>query len=125
MAACDAGLALMEGRIDEGESPAEAAARELREETGYVSKTLVPLPGFYPTNGISAHYAHAYCALDCEPAGKPDLDASEQIVVQTFTEAEMDALVAAGKIEDAFTALTWFYAQRLVRRRSQSELDQA
>ena len=102
------------GRIHRGEAPRDAALRELREETGLRAGRLIELPGFYPTNGISAHYAHAFCALDCVRDGEPELDASEQIVVETFQRSEVDSLITAGRVEDAFTALTWFYALRLV-----------
>jgi ADP-ribose pyrophosphatase len=100
------------GRIDAGESPAEAAARELEEETGHRAGRLVPLPGFYPTNGISAHFAHAFLALDCEPSGEQQLDASEQLVVRTFSRAEACALLDAGLLQDAFTALPLLYYLR-------------
>ncbi len=100
------------GRIDEGESPIEAAARELEEETGHRAARIVPLPGFYPTNGISAHYAHVFCALNCEPSGSQDLDASEQLTVQVFSESEVNALLDAGMLQDAFTALPFLYYLR-------------
>jgi ADP-ribose pyrophosphatase len=102
------------GRIDAGEQPAAAAARELLEETGHRAGRLVELPGFYPTNGISAHYAHAFCALDCELVRAPRHDDSEQIVVQRFTRAEVEALLDAGRFADGFTALSVMYWLRLV-----------
>jgi ADP-ribose pyrophosphatase len=100
------------GRINEGEDPAEAARRELREETGHSAGKLVPLPGFYPTNGISAHYAHAYVALDCAPEGELELDDSEQLIVRVFAQAEAEALLDAGLLADAFTALPLLYYLR-------------
>jgi len=100
------------GRLHEGESPAAAAERELREETGHVAGKLLPLPGFYPTNGISAHYAHAFVALDCEERHQLELDPSEQLVVRVFTQREVEALLDAGLVADAFTALPLLYYLR-------------
>src|SRR6185503_8553515 len=45
------------GRVDEGESAAAAAERELLEETGYRARRIVRLGAFHPTNGISPHHA--------------------------------------------------------------------
>ncbi|MCC6405926.1 MAG: NUDIX hydrolase [Planctomycetes bacterium] len=97
------------GRIAPGEAPEAAALRELAEEAGCTTKRLVRLPGFYPINGISPHYAHAFVALDCEPNDGPAPERSEQITVHRFREAEVRALLAAGEIADGFTALALFY----------------
>lgn len=101
------------GRIEDGEKPEIAAARELLEETGYAGKTLIKLPGFYPTNGISAHWCHLFAALDCELVAEQSLDPAERIIVDTFTPAEVDAMLVAGRIEDGFTALALLYARLL------------
>lgn len=103
------------GRVDAGEAPEEAAARELEEETGYRPGRLVRMPGFYPVNGISAHYAHLFCALDCERAGEPRPGAAEQIVVRVFDWREARTLLAAGRLEDGFTALALMYYALLAR----------
>lgn len=100
------------GRIGAGETPVQAALRELREETGCSSGRLVAIPGFYPTNGISAHYAHAYVALDCEVLSAPEPDLSEQLVVRTFARHEAEALLDAGHLADGFTALALMYYLR-------------
>jgi len=97
------------GRINAGEAPAAAAHRELREETGHRAGRLVPLPGFHPTNGISAHWSYLFAALDCELEGALELDPCERLIVQTFTPMECAALLRAGQIEDGFSALALLY----------------
>jgi ADP-ribose pyrophosphatase len=97
------------GRIAPGETPEECALRELREEAGCTAERLVRLPGFYPTNGISAHYAHAFAAMGCADVGGPNPESSEQILVREFTRAEVEQLLDAGRIADGFTALALLY----------------
>src|SRR5437879_8842989 len=41
------------GRVDPGETPAEAAAREVLEETGWRAGPLRPLVSYQPSNGLS------------------------------------------------------------------------
>jgi hypothetical protein len=42
-------------------------------------------------------------------AGALDLDDTEQLIVRTFTRAEIGALLDAGRIEDAFAAISLMY----------------
>jgi 8-oxo-dGTP pyrophosphatase MutT (NUDIX family) len=100
------------GRIAPEEPPEKAVERELLEETGFRPGRLVPLPGFYPTNGISAHFAHAFVALDCEKIAEATPEPSEQIIVRVFGQDEVEALVDAGRLEDGFSALPLLYYLR-------------
>lgn len=100
------------GRVLNAEPPAEAALREVREETGYVPQRLEPLPGFYAANGISAHWAHVFVAHACIREGAPEPEPCERITVRVFERHEVEALLDSGRIEDAFTALALFYYLR-------------
>ena len=97
------------GRIDEGEDPAAAARRECEEETGYRPARVEALPGFYPTNGISAHYAHLFIGHDCERVGVARPDAAEPRLAAVFTRGEVEALRAQGRFADGFTAIAVMY----------------
>ncbi len=106
------------GRIADGESPAAAALREALEETGHRAARLVPLPGFYPTNGISAHYAHLFVGIDCEEVGALNLDASEHLTVRTFDTQDVQLMLDQGRFEDGFSAIALMYYFRSLARRS-------
>src|SRR6185295_19355219 len=92
------------GRVDEGESAAGAAERELLEETGYRPKALVRLGAFYPTNGISPHHAELYAALDCERVQRPEPGPCEKFSVHVMPAAEVRARLVRGDFADGFTA---------------------
>jgi len=98
------------GRINMGESPEAAAQRELTEETGLTAGRLIPLGGFYPMNGISDHFAFAFCALDCEATHALELDDAERLIVRTRPLASVKAELLDGRLRDGFTALALFKA---------------
>jgi len=97
------------GRVAEGEAPAAAAARELLEETGHRAARLERLAGFYPTNGISAHYAHLFVAYDCEHVQDLELDAAERLSVHVRPADAVRRQLESGEFADGFTALALFY----------------
>ena len=101
------------GRLQDGEDPSRGARRELLEETGHQAESLQPLPGFYPTNGISSHYAHAFVATGCERVADLRLDPAERLTPRAFTRTEVEAHLDAGGFADGFTALTLLYWLRL------------
>jgi len=97
------------GRIADGEDPANAARRELLEETGHRAVELERVAGFYPTNGISSHYAHVFVARGCERVAALELDAAERIEVHAFPEGEVRRRLLEGAFDDGFTALSLGY----------------
>jgi len=103
------------GRIAPDETPRQCAERELLEETGHRAGRWVELPGFYPINGISDHFAHLFAALDCVRVGGPAPELCEQILVQRFDEREVRALLASGRIQDGFTVIALAYHLELGR----------
>jgi ADP-ribose pyrophosphatase len=93
------------GRIAPGETPAQAARRELEEEAGCTYGELVELPGFYPLNGISDHFVHAYSLTGCRLGGALAPDPSERIFAQPFEAGVVRRMLLAGRLRDGFSAL--------------------
>lgn len=94
-------LDLPTGYIDKGETPLEAAKRELKEETGYGAKKFVSL-GAYAGNAASDNIMlHAFIALGGELAGKQDLDESEEIEVRLLSQQELLRKIESTEFLDA------------------------
>lgn len=67
------------GVIDAGESPEEAARRELEEETGYKAGKLIKLGSSNPNPALFSNHVHFFLAEDLTPTGIQHLDADEFI----------------------------------------------
>ncbi|MDQ2701428.1 MAG: ADP compounds hydrolase NudE [Pseudomonadota bacterium] len=64
-------LGLVEGRIDAGEAPLEAANRELQEEAGYAARSLHHLRMLTLSPRYMSHQAHVIVARDLYPQRLP------------------------------------------------------
>jgi ADP-ribose pyrophosphatase len=95
-------LELPAGSIDPGETPEQAATRELREETGYRPGKLEGMGGFYAAPGYCTEYLHLFRAtqLKKSPLTAEDTD---EIEVVPLSPARVQGLIASGRICDAKT----------------------
>jgi 8-oxo-dGTP pyrophosphatase MutT (NUDIX family) len=102
------------GLIDAGEAPAHAAARELREETGYTAAALAPLGAVNPNPALFTNRCHTFLATGCALAGPPQQDDGEDMEVQLVPIAEAERMVRGGTIDHALV-VAGLYLWRLQR----------
>ena len=101
-------IELPAGTLEPGEDPAEAARRELAEETGYRAARVEHLATFYMSPGILDERMHLYLATGLVP-GPMSLDAGEDIRPLLVTLPEALAMVRDGRIRDAKSMLGLLY----------------
>src|SRR5271169_3001062 len=80
------------GRVDEGETPLQAARRELVEETGYRAKSWKKLAEFYPSPGFLAEKMTIYLAKDLTSGTSTPME-DERIKTRWFTVREIDTMI--------------------------------
>ena len=119
-----AGRAFLEvpaGKLDKpGENPAEAAARELEEETGWRATSFTRLGALFPCLGYSNEIIHLYLAEDLVRVGEQRLEQGEfmDVVPMPFEQALQQ--VFDGGVVDMKSALTLLYAHRHLAQRNEA-----
>jgi ADP-ribose pyrophosphatase len=104
-------LSHVQGGIDEGETPEEAAGRELEEETGFKASSLTSLGWRATVPGFSAEKIHVFLAEDlCE--GEKCLDGMEDIENVIMTADEIEAAIDAGEIWDSQVIVGWHLVRK-------------
>jgi ADP-ribose pyrophosphatase len=99
------------GRVDAGETPLQAARRELAEETGYRARKFEKLAVFYPSPGFLAEKMTIYIAHGLTEGKKTPME-DERIQTRWFTAKEIDGLIRSYKILDAKTQIGFLKWQR-------------
>jgi len=86
------------GVIDPGESHADAARRELREETGYTSSRWRLLGWVEPNPAFHDNVCYHWLAEEAELTHERDLDPGEDIGVAALSEDEIRREVREGRL---------------------------
>ncbi|MEO7520799.1 MAG: NUDIX hydrolase [Gemmatimonas sp.] len=99
------------GRLDAGETPAECAHRELREETGYRAERVERLFTMFTTPGFTDEKIHLFLATGLS-VGQSEREYDEFLELVPTRLSLALSLIERGEIQDAKTALTLLYAAR-------------
>ncbi|MFC7202686.1 NUDIX hydrolase [Haloferax namakaokahaiae] len=97
------------GTEDHDTDLAEAARRELAEETGYEAGGIEPLVTVEPANGFANSVHHYFVATGCTPDSDQNLDFNESIRPTTVAYDELRADVLAGEVRDGRTVTGLLY----------------
>ena len=102
------------GIVDPGEDPAEAAARELVEETGYRALGVRPLGSLNPNPALFGNRVHTFLAENVERVGEVMNGPLEETVVELVPANEVPERVRRGEIDHALVvaALHWWSLAR-------------
>jgi ADP-ribose pyrophosphatase len=96
-------LEIPAGKIEKGESPKQAAHREMREEIGYTGK-LSPILRWYLAPGYDTELMYVFVATDLRRINKKqNLDDDENIKVKRMKLATAIKKCVSGEIEDCKT----------------------
>jgi ADP-ribose pyrophosphatase len=106
---------LVAGRIDAGENPRKAAARELMEETGYRAKRFTIFLDVFPTPGFLEERMYILLAEGLT-AGEALPEADEQITSKAYQKKELGEMIRRGKLRDAKSIAGLLYYFRFLDR---------
>ena len=89
------------GMVDPGEDSKTAAARELLEETGYVSDHWRYLGAVEPNPAFHNHLCHHWLAESVSQAQTQDLGEGESIAMEFMTQEQVRNSVGTGELKHA------------------------
>jgi ADP-ribose pyrophosphatase len=106
---------LVAGRIDAGETPKRAAARELLEETGYRAKRFSLFLDVFPTPGFVEERMFILLAEGLK-AGEAQPEEDEKIEVRAYSVKELKQMIRGGKLRDAKSVAGLLYYATFMRK---------
>jgi 8-oxo-dGTP pyrophosphatase MutT (NUDIX family) len=97
------------GMVDPGESPQQAAARELLEETGYRAQRIEPLGSVNPNPALFGNRLFAFAAHACERVAEVANESTEETVVELVAPAALRRLLREGRIDHGLVMAALYF----------------
>jgi 8-oxo-dGTP pyrophosphatase MutT (NUDIX family) len=105
-------LEIPAGRLDkEGESPLEAAKRELAEEIGKAAEQWEDVTSYVSSAGMSDEVVHVFYATGLSDR-EADADENERIEIVRWPLDDLDGAIAATRDAKSLIGLLWLKLQR-------------
>lgn len=89
------------GVVEAGETPLEAAKRELQEETGYTGGEWSAITTVAPNPGLMTNHCHCFLAKGVSKTSGQHLDANEDLQVFFRRPSEVNRMLHAGVFSQA------------------------
>lgn len=107
-------LEIPAGKLDKGEDPEVCAYRELKEETGLITKNMKHIISIHSTPGFSNEVLHMYVATDLEE-GEACADEDEFISTEKIPVEDLVSRVLNHEITDAKTIIGILLADKIIK----------
>jgi len=101
------------GKVDAGETPLQAAKRELIEETGYRARTWKKLATFYTSPGFLGEKMNVFLATGLKPGDRRLGAGEEHMKSQWLTQTQVVDQIRKGVINDAKTIIGIYFLRHL------------
>jgi 8-oxo-dGTP pyrophosphatase MutT (NUDIX family) len=104
------------GLVDnEDGDPAMTATRELREETGYEAREIIPIGRVCPNPAFLNNTCYSFLARDARLVTSPELEGAEDIAVEEIPLACIREFVRSGRITHSLTIAAFYHLENYLK----------